>query len=62
VPIIISAAAGAGAIIREFGPEYLGGMGDLGAKIDAEATRSGLSADEIGVTVHIPYYVCRRTN
>ena len=62
MPIIISSAGGAGAIIREFGPEYLGGIGDLGAKIDAEATRSGLSANEIGATVHVPYYVCRRTN
>ena len=53
MPIITLIAAGAGAIIRLFGPEYLGGVGDIGARIDAEAARTGLSADEIGNEVHI---------
>jgi hypothetical protein len=48
VPIISCVAAGAGAIIRLFGPESLGGVGDIGAKIDAEVARTGLSEDEIG--------------
>ena len=46
MPIIVSVAAGAGAIIRFFGPESMGGPGDIGAKIDAEIARTG-SADEI---------------
>ena len=53
VPIITCVAAGAGAIIRLFGPESLGGVGDIGAKIDVEVARTGLSADEIGPEVHI---------
>jgi hypothetical protein len=53
VPIITCVAAGAGAIIRLFGPEHLGGIGDFGARIDAEVARTGLSADEIGDKVHI---------
>ena len=56
VPIIACVAAGAGAIIHLFGPEFLGGAGDIGAKIDAEVARSGLSDDEIGPKVHIPYH------
>ena len=53
VRIIACVAAGAGAILRLFGPESLGGAGDISARIDAEATRTGLSADEIGNKVHI---------
>ena len=45
--------AGAGATIRLFGPEYMGGIGDIGAKIDAETTHTGLSDDEIGLKVHV---------
>ena len=59
VPIIDCVAAGAGAIIRSFGPESMGG--DIGAKIDAEVARTGLSADEIGPKVHISYHASRRT-
>jgi len=51
VPIIICVAAGAAAIIRLFGPEYLGGRGDVGAKIDAEVARTGLSDGEIGAKI-----------
>ena len=61
VPIITCGAAGAGFFIRYFGPESMGGAGDIGAKIDAEVARTGLSADEIGPKVHISYYASRRT-
>ena len=61
VPIIAFVAAGAAAIIRLFGPESIGGVGDFGAKTDAEAARTGLSVDEIGPKVHISYHASRRT-
>ena len=48
VPIISFVAAGAGALIRFFGPESMGGAGDIMAKVDAEVARTGRSADEIG--------------
>ena len=57
MPIISFVASGAGAIIRLFGPEYIGGMGDIGANIDAEVARTGLSADEIGPKVYISHIV-----
>ena len=44
-----------------FGPEYMGGVGDVGAKFDAEVARTGLSAVEIGPKVHISYQASRRT-
>ena len=53
VPIIACMAAGAAAMIRLFGPESIGGLGDIGARIDAEAARTGLSANEIGHKVRI---------
>jgi hypothetical protein len=53
VPIIAFVAAGAGAILRLFGPESMGGVGDFGARIDAEIARTGLSDLEIGIKVHI---------
>ena len=52
MPIITCIAAGAAAIVRLFGPESIGGMGDYGARIDAEAARTGLPVDEIGNKVH----------
>jgi hypothetical protein len=61
VPVIGCMTAGAGALIRLSGPESIGGRGDIGARIDAEAARTGLSADEIGVKVHISH-VSRQTN
>jgi hypothetical protein len=61
VPIIDFVASGAGAIIGIYGPEYMGGIGDVGAKIDEEVARTGLSADAIGPKVHISYHVSRRT-
>jgi len=48
VPIINCIPTGAGPIIRFFGPESMGGKGDIGAKIDAEVARTGLSAHKIG--------------
>ena len=51
MPIISCVAAGAGAIICLFGPESMGGVGDISAKVDAEAVITGLSADEIGPKV-----------
>ena len=61
MPIIGCIAAGAGALLRGFGPESMGGAGDIGAKIDAEVARTGLSDDEIGTKVHILYLSSRRT-
>ena len=57
VPIITMITAGAGATIRLFGPDSMGGQGDLGPIIDAEVARTGLSEDEVGPKVHIsiPY-------
>src|SRR5882762_10424008 len=53
VPIIALSAGsgGVGAFIRYCGPEYMGGAGDIGAKIEAEVARTGLSVDEIGSKV-----------
>jgi hypothetical protein len=54
VPIIACIAAGAAAVIRFHGPESIGGMGDFGARIDAEAARTGQPmVNEIGNKVHI---------
>ena len=62
MPIISFGAAGAGAYIRFLASESMGGLGDIGPKIDAEVARTGLSNDEIGPKVHIPYHVSRRTH
>ena len=53
MPAIAFIAAGAGALIRLYGPEYMGGLGNVGAKIDAEVARTGMSIDKIGPKVHI---------
>ena len=53
MPIITMITAGAGATLRLFGPESMGGEGDIGARIDAEVARTGLSEDEVGPKVHI---------
>ena len=49
--------AGAGATLRLFGPDSMGGQGNIGPIIDAEVARTGLSEDEVGPKVHIsiPY-------
>jgi hypothetical protein len=43
----------AGVILRLFDPESMGGIGDFGARINAEIARTGLSDEEIGLKVHI---------
>ncbi|KAJ7746615.1 UDP-Glycosyltransferase/glycogen phosphorylase [Mycena metata] len=48
VSIMAWVTGGASAILRLFGPESLGGLGDFGARIDAEAQRSGENPGEIG--------------
>ena len=53
VPIIAFGATGAASFIGQFGPESMGGTGDIGARIDAEVARTGLSADEIGLKVYL---------
>ena len=62
VPIIAWVTFGAGAIIRFFGPESMGGVGDFDAKIDAEIAFTGLSVDDIIPKVYISYHATRRTN
>jgi hypothetical protein len=52
VPIMAWMTGHASHIIRIFGPESLGGIGDLGAKIDAEAARLGVAAEEIASQVY----------
>ena len=51
MPIITCITGGAGAIIRLFGPESMGGIGDIGARIDAEVARTGLPDEQIGAKV-----------
>ena len=53
MPIVNLITAGAGAALRLFGPESMGGQGDIGTIIDAEIARTGLSEDEVGPKVRI---------
>ena len=53
VPIIGCVIGGVGAVLRRYGPESMGGVGDFGAKIDAETARAGLSDEEISDKVRI---------
>ena len=59
VPIITFMAFCAGAIIRAFGPESIGGrgLGDSITKIDAEAARTGVPSEEISNRVHTSVYI-----
>ena len=57
VPIITCVTGGAGAVIRLFGPESMGGIGDIGVRIDEETARTGLSDGEIGSKVHIFFHI-----
>jgi hypothetical protein len=41
-----------------FGPEWMDGKGDLGAKIDAEALRVGKSVEEVGDQVRLGCTQC----
>ena len=60
MPIISFVPTGAATIIRFYGPEYMGGRGDLAAKIDEEVARTGVSADAIGYKVNISYRASSR--
>ena len=63
MPIISFVTGGAGAVIRLFGPEHMGSIGDIGARIDAEIARTGLSDEKIGSEVHIfSYHIYRWTS
>ncbi|KAJ7654763.1 hypothetical protein B0H17DRAFT_1214291 [Mycena rosella] len=48
IPIFTFIAANCGSLLRMFGPESLGGRGNSGAKIEAEALRTGKSIEETG--------------
>ena len=53
MPIIACITTPATFAIHDFGPESMGGVGDIGARIDAETARTGRPYDEIGLKVHI---------
>ena len=53
MPIIGCVIGGVGAVLRRYGPESMGGVGDFGARIDAETARTGLSDEEISDKVYI---------
>ena len=57
VPIITFVAMGTGLIIRCYGPESIGGLGDYIAKIDAEAALTGVPSEEISDRVHTFVYI-----
>jgi len=44
-------------MIRLFGPEKYGGMGDPTESVLAEAARTGLSENEIGDKVHFSLFL-----
>ncbi|KAF5313261.1 hypothetical protein D9619_003741 [Psilocybe cf. subviscida] len=48
IPLIAIVASGAAPIIQLFGPESMGGFGDIGARIDAEVARTGRGPIEVG--------------
>lgn len=48
VPVIVMIPFPSSALIRGFGPESLGGIGDLAKRVDDEAARLGVSPDELG--------------
>lgn len=56
VPIIAMNFTPAAPFIRLFGPESMGGLGDLGASIDAEVARTGRDAAEVGAEVRITFH------
>lgn len=55
MPILAWLSGHTATIIRQFGPERLGGIDDLGAKIEAEAIRRGVTVEEIGDSVSIAF-------
>lgn len=48
VPIIAMLILPSSFLICYFGPESLGGVGDFGKRVDDEAARIGVPADELG--------------
>ncbi|KDR73124.1 hypothetical protein GALMADRAFT_158263 [Galerina marginata CBS 339.88] len=52
VPIMAWITGHTSSIIRMFGPESLGGRGDIGAKIDAEVTRTGASPEDVSEKIY----------
>ncbi|KAF5383026.1 hypothetical protein D9615_005086 [Tricholomella constricta] len=48
VPVISWVTGGCSTFIRGWGPESFGGLGDFGAKVDAEVARTNKSALEVG--------------
>ncbi|KAF4610327.1 hypothetical protein D9613_010450 [Agrocybe pediades] len=48
VPIVAAITAHASSIIRLFGPESHGGIGDLSKMVEAEAERTGKKPEEVG--------------
>ncbi|KAF9552859.1 UDP-Glycosyltransferase/glycogen phosphorylase [Agrocybe pediades] len=48
IPVLAWATGFAFSFIRSLGPESMGGLGNMGKKIDAEAARLGVSPEEIG--------------
>jgi hypothetical protein len=62
VPIIGCVIGGVGAVLRRYGPESMGGVGDFGARIDAETARTGLSDEEVSDKVHMYIFLFRLAN
>lgn len=60
IPVFLILAAPAAATIRLFGPEMLGGLGDLSARIDAEVARTGRPEEEVGSQVCLRTFYCMR--
>ncbi|KAJ7473185.1 hypothetical protein B0H11DRAFT_2037540 [Mycena galericulata] len=54
IPILTFIAGNAGSIIRVFGPESLGGLGDVRAKIDAQVLQTGDSTDDVAEQILRP--------
>ncbi|KAF5312054.1 hypothetical protein D9619_003768 [Psilocybe cf. subviscida] len=52
VPIIAMNFTPAAPFIRLFGPEGMGGLGDLGARVDGEVERTGRDAAEVGAEIY----------
>ncbi|KAG5641594.1 hypothetical protein DXG03_004677, partial [Asterophora parasitica] len=48
VPVLAWVTGGASTFIRNWGPESIGGSGDFGGKVAAEAARTGKPALEVG--------------
>ncbi|KAG5643972.1 hypothetical protein DXG03_009323, partial [Asterophora parasitica] len=48
VPVLAWATGGVSIFIRNWGPESIGGSGDFGGKVAAEAARTGKPALEVG--------------